>query len=306
MSAPGPSTDARPKSRWADLAPRLGSAAVIVAVAAIALYFGGWVFAALMAAVFGVLYREWDQMLTLKPLAAFGMALIAIVAVAALAYPLWGLAGTLVVMALAIVVSLFGGRAFAAWRAGGLVFFAIVMVAALAMRGTTPLGNYLGWYLGLVIAFNDSGAFFAGRVVGGPKLAPTISPAKTWSGAIGGLITGAIAGTIFWVIFTHSPLWLGAFRHCARADRAGRRSQRERGEADLPDQGFRRRHSRPWRLHGSAGFGELWRPVRLRGRCAPRWTWRRRRRRISLLVTSGCERASAAGDPNLTTQSALA
>ncbi len=113
-------------------------------------------------------------------------------------------------MAVAIVVSLFGGRAFAAWRAGGLVFFAIVMVAALAMRGTTPLGNYLGWYLGLVIAFNDSGAFFAGRVVGGPKLAPTISPAKTWSGAIGGLITGAIAGTIFWALFVPSPLWIGA------------------------------------------------------------------------------------------------
>ncbi len=61
MSAPGPSTDARPKSRWADLGPRLGvRRRDCRRSTAIALYFGGWVFAALMAAVFAGAYREWD------------------------------------------------------------------------------------------------------------------------------------------------------------------------------------------------------------------------------------------------------
>ena len=118
MSEPGPSVSA-PKSRWADLIPRLGSSAVIVAVIAVALYFGGWVYAALMAVIFAVLYREWEQMITLKPLAPFGMVLIALLVIAALAYPVYGAIGTVVVMAVAIVVSLFGGRALIGWRAGG-------------------------------------------------------------------------------------------------------------------------------------------------------------------------------------------
>lgn len=197
------------KSRWADLIPRLGSAAVIVAVIAVALYFGGWVYALLMAVIFGVLYREWEQMVTLKPLAPFGMALIGLIVIATLAYPLYGAAGTAAVMAVAVVVSLFGGREAAGWRAGGLVFFAAVLIAVLAMRGATPAGIVAGWYLGIVIALNDTGAFFTGRVIGGRKLAPTISPAKTWSGAIGGMLVGTIAGTLFWIAFVPSPWWIG-------------------------------------------------------------------------------------------------
>jgi len=208
VTSPGP-TAAAQKSRWADLVPRLASAAVIVAVIATALYFGGWVYAILMAVIFAVLYREWEQMVTLKPLGPFGMVLIALLAFAPLAYVAWGITGTIAVMAAAIIVSLFGGWASAGWRAGGLIFFGVVLIAVLTMRGVTPLGVVAGWYLGLVIAFNDTGAFFTGRVLGGPKLAPTISPAKTWSGAVGGLVIGTIAGMVCWLMFTHSPWWIG-------------------------------------------------------------------------------------------------
>ncbi|MEP7241228.1 MAG: phosphatidate cytidylyltransferase [Devosia sp.] len=211
MTSPGQTGPAATsgKSRWADLVPRLISAAVIVAVIATALYFGGWVYAALMAVIFGVLYREWEQMVTLRPLVPFGMALIGLLALAALAFPLYGVAGTAAVMGVAVLLSLGGGRQFAVWRAGGLFFFAVAMVAVLTMRGWTPLGIVAGWYLGLVIALNDTGAFFTGRLVGGPKLAPTISPAKTQSGAIGGLVAGTVAGTIFWLVFVPSPWWIG-------------------------------------------------------------------------------------------------
>ena len=208
MSDPGPSASA-PKSRWADLIPRLLSSAVIVAVIAIALYFGGWVYAALMAVIFAVLYREWEQMVTLKPLAPFGMLLIALLVVAALVYPLYGVTGTAAVMAVAVVASLFGGRELMGWRAGGLVFFALVLTAVLTMRGNTSWGIFAGWYLGLVIALNDTGAFFTGRLFGGPKLAPTISPAKTVSGAVGGLVAGTVTGVVFWLIFVPSPWWIG-------------------------------------------------------------------------------------------------
>jgi phosphatidate cytidylyltransferase len=182
---------------------------VIVVVVATGLYFGGYIFAALAAVVFGITYREWEQMVTLKPLAPFGMVLIGLLAFAAIAFPLYGPLGTLAVIAVAVVVSLFGERAVVGWRIGGLVFFAAVLIAALGMRGIDPAGIVCGWYLGIVIALNDTGAFFVGRFVGGPKLAPTISPAKTRSGAIGGLVIGTAAGLIYWLLFTHSPWWIG-------------------------------------------------------------------------------------------------
>lgn len=207
MTSPAPS--AKPKSRWADLGPRFLSAIVIVVVIATGLYLGGFVFAALAAIVFGITYREWEQMVTLKPLAPFGMVLIGLLAISAIAFPIYGAPGTAVVIAVAAVVSLFGGRAVIPWRIGGLLFFGAVLIASLGMRGTDPSGIVAGWYLGIVIALNDSGAFFTGRVIGGPKLVPAISPAKTVSGAVGGWVLGTVAGTIYWMVFTPSPWWIG-------------------------------------------------------------------------------------------------
>jgi phosphatidate cytidylyltransferase len=199
----------RPGPSWADLGPRLLSAGVIVLVIATGLYFGGYVFAVLAAIVFGITYREWEQMVTLQPLAPFGMVLIALLALAAVAYPLFGALAVVSLVALALLVATFGDRAVLPWRAGGLVFFGIVLIAVLGMRGTGTAGIVAGWYLGIVIASNDTGAYFVGRVIGGPKLAPMISPAKTWSGSVGGWLIGTLTGTIYWLVFTHSPWGLG-------------------------------------------------------------------------------------------------
>ncbi len=211
MTPPGPSAEAsaRPSPSWADLGPRVVSALVIIVVIAIGLYFGGYVWAALCAVVIAVTYREWDQMVTLKPIAPLGMAIAALLAVGALVYPAFGPLGTFGAAALAVVVALFGERPALVWRVGGVAFFALVLAVVQEMRGTVPAGILAGWYLGIVIASNDTGAYFVGRVVGGPKLAPLISPAKTVSGALGGWLIGTLTGTIFWIVFTESPWWLG-------------------------------------------------------------------------------------------------
>lgn len=51
-------------------------------------------------------------------------------------------------------------------------------------------GRWLIFYLALVVKLTDVGAFFIGSRLGGPKFFPSISPAKTWSGVLGGLATG--------------------------------------------------------------------------------------------------------------------
>ncbi len=206
--SPGTAPPRQPQP-WTDLGPRLVSAAVIIAIVATGLHFGGYVWAALAALVFGIAYREWEQMVTLKPLAPLGMVQIALLAAAALAFPVFGPPGTLAAIAVAMLVALFGERSVIVWRLGGLAFFALVLIAVLGMRGTGAAGVVAGWYLGIVIAFNDTGAFFVGRLVGGPKLAPTVSPSKTISGAVGGWVIGTVAGTVYWLAFTPSPWWLG-------------------------------------------------------------------------------------------------
>jgi phosphatidate cytidylyltransferase len=210
VTASGPSgAPPRSSASWGDLGPRVLSSIVLVAIIATGLYFGGYVWAGLAAVVFAITYREWEQMVTLRPIAPLGMVLGGLVAIASLAYPAFGLAGTAAVTAVAVILSFLGDRPVIVWRVGGLIFFALVLIAVQEMRGSVPAGILAGWYLGIVIASNDTGAYFVGRVIGGQKLAPAISPAKTVSGSIGGWLIGTITGTVYWTIFTPSPWWLG-------------------------------------------------------------------------------------------------
>jgi phosphatidate cytidylyltransferase len=217
VSVQEPPNGKQTRRSWADLGPRLASAVVLVPVTAIALYFGGYLFAAAVGAVFAGAYREWETMVTLKPLSPFGILLIGGLFVASLLYPQWGPLATLALVALGAIVALLRGGEGAIWRAGGLVYFGVVIIAVLGIRGplppgawgALPLGIWGGVLLGAVIWLTDTGAFFTGRQIGGEKLAPDISPGKTRSGAIGGLVLGTIAGLVIWHFVTPSPLWIG-------------------------------------------------------------------------------------------------
>lgn len=209
--APQRSEGAAPARRsWADLGPRLASAAVLISITLVALYFGGYFFAALVGAVFGGCYREWERMVTLQPLTLSGGVLIGLIALAAVLYPIGGLLVSGAIVLAAGAVAAFAKPPVGAWRAGGVVFFGLVMLAILAMRGTAHDGILAGIFLAAVIWFTDSGAFFTGRQIGGERLAPDISPSKTWSGAIGGLALGTLAGLVAWLIMVPtSPWWIG-------------------------------------------------------------------------------------------------
>jgi phosphatidate cytidylyltransferase len=194
---------------WSDLGPRLLSAAVLVTLTATALYIGSYVFAAVVGAVFGGAYREWETMVTRAPLTPGGMVLIGLVALSGLIYPVFGPLGTMTVIGLACAVAIAMRGEEAPWRVLGLVVYGAIIVAALAMRGETVAGVWAGVYLGTVVWMTDSAAFFTGRQIGGEKLAPEISPSKTWSGAAGGLALGTGAGLLVWVLVTDSPWWIG-------------------------------------------------------------------------------------------------
>jgi phosphatidate cytidylyltransferase len=204
-----PSETPAKRRNWSDIGPRLASAAVLIALTATALYFGGYFFAGIVGVVYAGAYREWEAMVSRAPLTPQGMVLIGLVALSGLLFPMFGVLGSAVLIAIACAIALGMGRENFVWRAAGLILFGVLIAGAVSMRGETMAGVWAGVYLGTVVWMTDSAAFFTGRQIGGEKLAPGISPSKTWSGALGGLALGAGAGLLVWTVLTDSPWWIG-------------------------------------------------------------------------------------------------
>jgi len=79
------------------------------------------------------------------------------------------------------------------WAVAGLIYVGVTVAALILLRE-------IGWpiivVLIVLIIATDIGAYFAGRAIGGPKIAPRISPSKTWAGLAGGMVLAVISGLI--------------------------------------------------------------------------------------------------------------
>lgn len=185
-----PTLDNQKLGRWRDLARRTASAAVLAPAALACLWYGGLAWIALVSLATIGLAWEWTHMLRLPRLVALTIPLgVAVVA----ALLLRGgspqtLAGALIGVAL---LHYFWFRRLA--PAAGMLAIAPPSVALLWLRlGSAGFANIL--YLLFIVWASDIGAYLVGRLAGGPRLAPAISPGKTWSGAAGGLVAAGLAG----------------------------------------------------------------------------------------------------------------
>lgn len=188
-----------------DFGIRVVTGVALAAVAALAVWFGGYVFAALVATGAALVLREWRSLTRLKPI-AYRIALILLACALVLALVdvrvegLWKAAGLL--LAGTILLVLIGGTAGFGLAYAGLPAVALVWLRAL------PWGfELVVWVLAVVIA-TDIFAYLAGRTIGGRKLAPRISPGKTWAGLAGGAISALIVGWLVAHLFA-LPGWLG-------------------------------------------------------------------------------------------------
>ena len=96
------------------------------------------------------------------------------------------------------------------WTVSGLFYALIPTLSLLWIRDRAPQGLELLYWVFVVTWTTDIGAYFAGRAIGGPKLAPTISPNKTIAGLAGGMISAGLASWA-WVQYVMLPLpllWL--------------------------------------------------------------------------------------------------
>jgi len=88
-------------------------------------------------------------------------------------------------------------------RAGGYAYIILPSASLIWLRNAGESGFLLTLGLIAIISATDIGAYFVGRRFGRHKLAPVISPGKTWEGLAGGIVTA----TIVWVLFMHSLSW---------------------------------------------------------------------------------------------------
>lgn len=109
----------------------------------------------------------------------------------------------------ALVVAISGGLARqGAWLACGVIFIGVPFTSLILMRSDVDLDrNFIFWLIAVVWS-SDTGAYIFGRLIGGPKLAPTISPKKTWAGFYGGLVCCAAAGAATAIIVDAANIWV--------------------------------------------------------------------------------------------------
>jgi len=197
--------DAKPKS---DLATRslIGGLLAIVAIGV--LWLGGVVLWGLLAIVSCIALIEWAGLVRAHR-ARLGIGLIVLLLGMSYALPMmWGTdRATLALLLIAAMAMAMFPKA--ALTAVGVGYIGTAAISILYLR-MQPLGFALAlWTLAIVWA-TDIGAYFAGRAIGGAKLAPTISPNKTWAGLVGGMIAAGIVGALI-AKFGHLPtriLWL--------------------------------------------------------------------------------------------------
>lgn len=94
------------------------------------------------------------------------------------------------------------------WALLGLFYVCLPTISLLYLRSDAKYGFEAVLCLFLIVWATDTAAYFAGRYFGGKKLAPAISPGKTWSGAIGGTFAGLLTGALVAISMNSEPVIL--------------------------------------------------------------------------------------------------
>lgn len=181
-----------------NLQQRVLSGIVLIAVALGLTWLGGFWYRLLCVAIGAAVLYEWTAMTVPQESARTHRLLLAGLLGIVLAALLYGVAAPVlfVLIAAALVIGIVHAAVSGAgfWAVTGLGYAALCAVTLALLRGADNAGLMVTLFLFAVVWATDILAYFVGRAVGGPKLAPSISPGKTWSGAVGGTIAAVIAG----------------------------------------------------------------------------------------------------------------
>ena len=209
----GPATGSAPQRFGPDLWPRVAAAVAMGSVAVAATWIGGFLFAAFWWLASIVVLWEWQRLVGGERLivarVVAGAVALALAALWALHDSIAGVVAALILGA-AVVGWIAGGRQ-GIWAAAGVLYAGALVGSVGLLRVSPSFGMASILWLFAVVWGADIAAYFAGRLIGGPRLWPRVSPGKTWAGAIVGAFAGAVLGLMLgaWTNRLAALFWLG-------------------------------------------------------------------------------------------------
>ena len=203
-AAPAATSDSR------NLVMRIAVAAVLIPFAVATAWAGGWLWSTLVTLAAIGLFVEWLAIVGLAGVTRVMVPGVTALAVAGICLAVNRLDTALVVLGvgLAAVAAIAPERR--NWTAAGFLYAAAAQIASVLLRLDPVKGFAALMFVLLIVWVTDSGGYFAGRGIGGPKLWPRVSPKKTWAGAIGGLAASlaVAAGFVMFDLGRMGPLLL--------------------------------------------------------------------------------------------------
>jgi phosphatidate cytidylyltransferase len=200
-------------AKWGDLGLRTASAVVLIPAVIACAWFGGIWFKGFVLLFAGLIAHEWTSIVHPRNLTQYALHMGAALCGAILPGLLGVGIALLVILGLA-VVSIFMTRnersGSSKWSYFGIFYVGFPALALILLRGDSHYGFAAILWVFLVVWSADILAYFAGRLIGGPKLAPMISPKKTWAGLGGAVAGSALVSFIFaWVTQLNGVWTLG-------------------------------------------------------------------------------------------------
>lgn len=193
------------KAKFNDLGLRARSALVLVPAVLVVVWLGGGWFSIFAAGLGVLMAREWVQIAHGGNSQQFALHSVAVIA-AVLLGPEAALETILVLTVVSMAVVFMSASVWTVWKFLGVPYVALLPLALVVFRSDGRFGlQAIIWCL-LVVWCADVMAYFVGRMIGGPKLAPQLSPKKTWAG-LGGAVIGAALASVSISLLAVQTIW---------------------------------------------------------------------------------------------------
>jgi phosphatidate cytidylyltransferase len=188
----------RPRATGADLPARAAAGVALMALAVGTAWAGGFSFLAFWLMASALVLWEWRRLVggDHRFWLSVGAGLLALLAAAPFALRNQPLEALVSLVLGAALTAFLVERPRVVWASAGVFYAGALVVGVNLLRASPAYGLAAILWLFAVVWGTDVMAYFGGRRIGGPKLWPSVSPGKTWSGALVGAAAGALLGSL--------------------------------------------------------------------------------------------------------------